>query len=187
VSHIYNFRDFHGINITNDVFIETGTSQGVTLKHAMQAGFNALHSIEIDPATFAATRADFGQWPHVNLYLGCAADILPRIIDRSRGTTFWLDAHTESLSHPGTKLSDAWTECSVLGELDAIFAERWSTPPIVLIDDAHILLDRKTQDCADPNAWPTLEELCLHLPDGYRAARFADVLLFIHESDYSIS
>src|SRR5215469_5480849 len=117
MSWLTEFRNWHGISLCNDRFIETGTNNGTSLKYAMQAGFNELHSVEIDPELYARARAEFGSYPYVHLHLGCSVEILPTIINRARGTTFWLDAHTESHRVTETKLSDSWGECALLGEL----------------------------------------------------------------------
>jgi len=106
--------------IKEKIFIETGTFYGHGVMAALLRGCADIHSIEINPTFFMATRnrmmclailnkdlvdfeinSDlnffsivFGKKTRVNLYLGDTIEILPLILKEiDEPAFFWLDAH----------------------------------------------------------------------------------------------
>lgn len=133
---IPNCRDFHGVDIVRDVFIETGTNQAWTAKSACHAGFSDIHTIDIDSNWYAEAVRHFACVPWVHPHHGHSAYILKKIIDPSRDTTFWLDAHTAD-------------DCPLLDEIEVILGFPWRKLPLILIDDMQFMGDKGWPDLAD--------------------------------------
>lgn len=81
-----------------NVFIETGTYMGDGIRAAIDAGYETIHSIELDTNLYERARDEFLKMskPHVTVWHGDSADVLPKILDSLEpGTkcTLWLDAH----------------------------------------------------------------------------------------------
>lgn len=77
------------------IFVETGTYMGDTVKLALEAGFNMIHSIELNKPLYDRAVEMFKDEPRVKIWLGDSVDILPQIIKEigNEPATFWLDAH----------------------------------------------------------------------------------------------
>ena len=148
------------------VFIETGSKDGDSLADAAEH-FIECHSIEINPAAHARCAERFQDLPHVHVHLGDSRDILPRIINPKRHTTFYLDAHCEGAP---SKVQEADTECPLLGELEIITRMTWDLRPVIIIDDIHMFAptywtDPKTNHHLFTRAdWPTFETINAMLP-----------------------
>ena len=90
-----------GIRRDSKNFIECGTCAGHTVLAAKQAGFEKIHSMEIDPIRYYDTLKKFldAEEPMGNqifLYLGSSQLILPYIlqfIPTDEPSVFFLDAH----------------------------------------------------------------------------------------------
>lgn len=160
-------RSVHGIPVVREIFIETGCKAGDTLWQAKDK-FPTCHSIEINGAAYAACLDRFRDFPHVQIHLGDSRDVLPRIIDPTRPTTFYLDAHCEGA--PST-VPEADTECPLLDELDIIVYARWTTRPTIIIDDIHMFHPGYWRDphsnwrLFTPADWPRFEQICELLAD----------------------
>ena len=172
--------DFHTLEA--EVFIETGTGQCETLKHAAQQ-YPTCHSIEQDVSLYREAVRRFRQLKHVSIHHGLSQNVLPAIIDPMRSTTFWLDAHQcgrEGWPGVTTKPADG-PECPLIEELQIIAVIDWKTPPIVCIDDAFLFLDEAWTDGRHENLhqdrWPTLAEVKAALPTHDFTARDRDVLI----------
>jgi hypothetical protein len=76
------------------VFVETGTYKGDTVKLALNAGFEFIHSIELDPELYDKAFEMFKDEDRVKIWFGDSIDCLKEILRRiDEPATFWLDAH----------------------------------------------------------------------------------------------
>ena len=112
--------------------------------------------------------------------------LLPRIL-YDCPTTFWLDAHYYlGLNDP------AGPQCPLREEIRAIAAFRWTTPPIILIDDACMFDDTVSPPSYGPfwDTWcakeqgyrredyPRIEEIDALLPGYVRSLRTPEVFMY---------
>lgn len=119
-----------------DVFIETGTQRGDSLAAALRAGYPDCLSVEYADLFYSFAKDRFASEPRVRLFQGSSPDVLPRIIDPNKTTTFWLDAHFSGSDRAWQ--DPRYGECPLLKELEVIAAAPWRQPPIICIDDAYI-------------------------------------------------
>jgi len=63
------------------VFVETGTYLGDTVQIALDAGYDLVHSIEVDQEMFDHCQNRFKDNPKVKLWFGDSVDIVPNIVD----------------------------------------------------------------------------------------------------------
>lgn len=175
---VETFRDFHGLNLVTEVFVETGTFAGVTLKAAAEAGFPELHSIDVVADYTEHARMTNSHHPNMHLYTGTSPDILPKILDKDKHVTFWLDAHFQAYKENET--CEKYGECPVLAELQVIFSVAWTRPPIILIDDAH-MFDGTSKKRYKDSDWPTVEQIKAMLPEGYNMKILDDILVVTHD------
>jgi hypothetical protein len=124
--------DFTGI--ARQLFIETGTNAGDTLWNAKDY-FELCVSLEVDKDTARKARERFKGISNVRIIAGDSRRFL-RFVLVDAPTTFWLDAHYfHGLGDPREP------QCPLLDELKAITDFKWTAPPIILIDDAHMFDD----------------------------------------------
>lgn len=181
-----------------DVFVETGTSEGRTLANASQV-FKECHSIEMNQDVYLAAIKRFRRVPNVRIYHGSSPDVLSCILDPTKSTFFWLDAHYD----PGSiEIPDKYGQCPLLEELKAIMSVEWQAPVYIMIDDAHVFFDdfwnRPAVDHTNPDGtvvpdvvrmgniglrrtnlrreeWPTFEQIQKLLPN-HELVQIEDVL-----------
>jgi hypothetical protein len=159
-----------GRSVLNEIFIEGGFCLGRTTEAAAGAGFKKVHSIEIDPNRWSMgqnTIKRIGSKTPIDLHLGTSPEVLRQIIDRSKGTTFYLDSHYSGIQ--GEYIDPVYGECPLIAELKAIFAERWKANPIICIDDSHMFRRPWNADLETrftKSHWPVREQILKFLP-GY--------------------
>ncbi len=158
---------FRGVVLVREVFIETGTYKGDSVLYACNAGFKTLHSIEVCEENYRDARERVMRVPNIRIHHGTSPEVLPKIMDGSKATTFFLDAHYQGLTR--TEQCPKYGECPLLAELAAIRAVEWKTPPYILIDDSHLFLknNRDYVDIFDDAQWPTVEKIQEALGDDY--------------------
>jgi hypothetical protein len=114
-----------------DTFIETGTARGDGIEAALEAGFDHIISIEINPGVYADATKRFIDAPGVNIMLGDSAKVLKAIMPLlNRPVLFWLDAHW-STGEPELPTMD---KCPLLRELQAI-ASHTIKDHVIMVDD----------------------------------------------------
>lgn len=114
-----------------DVFIETGTNQGLT-PLALKDSFGQLYTIELDPTLHQRAQRMFRGITNVECLQGDSTDVLPAVLDKIDGPALvWLDGH---YSGPGTAHGAESTP--VREELAILFGD--GRPHIILVDDARI-------------------------------------------------
>jgi hypothetical protein len=101
------------------VFVETGTYLGDTVQIALDAGYDLVHSIEVDQGMFDKCYERFKNNPKVKLWLGDSVDIIPKIAQElNEPATFWLDAHASG-PLPGGR----YAPCPLILELQGIYGK----------------------------------------------------------------
>lgn len=133
-------RAMHGLR----AMVETGTATGEGTELARAAGFDPIHTIEIEPHLAAAARARFAQAPAVTVWEGDSRAVLPRILEAlpPEPCLFWLDAHFPG-AHTGAAYDaerDAGRRLPLVDEVRAIRAARPAARDVLLIDDARLYL-----------------------------------------------
>ena len=162
---------FKGRSLVTDTFIETGTHEGKTLANMVQSGlFKTYHSIELRNACYQKVKPRFVNHSNIHLHLGSSPGVLREIIDPSRSTTFWLDAHYQGRQREEIDPADG--ECPLLGELEVILAFEWEQLPVIIIDDAEIFRPgrgavRRGTANFDFKQWPTTAEIKSSLGAAY--------------------
>ncbi|MEY2924119.1 MAG: hypothetical protein RLZZ337_667 [Bacteroidota bacterium] len=99
------------------VFVETGTYLGDTVQLALDAGFDLIHTIEVDQGMFNKCQERFKNNNKVKLWFGDSVDFIPKIVDGlTSPATFWLDAHAS-----GPLAGGRYARCPLVLELEAIY------------------------------------------------------------------
>ncbi len=157
-----------------DVFIETGISVCDTLRAVMEYDppYESIHTIDLEAGAVGRGRIVSHGHANVTVHQGSSPDVLPQIMDGSKKTVFWLDAHwSPNEGQTDRGYLDDYGECPLLGELAAIKSVDWQTAPIIYIDDAPIFRRDGLKDQAyrgiDANQWPTEDQIKAALPDGF--------------------
>lgn len=134
------------------VFVETGTLTGDT-PWALQADFDELHTIDIDPDVYEHA-CDRFEDTHVSCHLGDSTYVLPAVLATiDQPAVFWLDGHC---SGPGT--GRGALDTPIMAELDAIRCHFHAPRHVVLIDDARIFAGAPEHDLEPHYAdYPTVE------------------------------
>lgn len=116
------------------VFIETGTYLGDTIYVALQAGFQKIYSIELNPEFYYPAIDRFKINHNVNILYGDSVDMLPELLEKIGDVpiTFWLDAHASG-PVPGGKYGGS----PILNELKVI-ARCCEATPTIFIDDRRL-------------------------------------------------
>jgi len=128
------------------VFVETGTFVGDGIQRALDAGFEEIHSVDIDPIAIRDAKNRFKDNSKVNIYTKDSSRELKDILVHIREpVTFWLDAHN---GFPDPEAKDV-KNTPLLEELEQIKNHPIKTHTI-LIDDMHccetLLFDFLTRD-----------------------------------------
>lgn len=142
---------YNGFNYVTDVLIETGTDRGLGVANALAHGFGEVHTVDICRAAVQKVRQVFSRVACVHVHQGDSRNVLPNIIDATKRTTFFLDAHSRGQDEPDDVVTDTW--CPLLDELRIIDTFKWKTPPLIVIDDTENIVEQKRDD------WPTRSEL----------------------------
>jgi len=130
-------RDKYGLK----TLIETGTLNGETVEWALQNGFGAVITIELDPGYYRKAQKKYADDTRVEVHHGSSAVILPLILFlEDSPALIWLDAHADQridAKHP------------ILDEIAAIAAS--DVRHIVMVDDAWLF--------GVGNGWPSFENV----------------------------
>lgn len=113
-------------------FIETGTADGEGIAVALEAGFEKVISIEVNPEVYVKACNRFVYDDRVLLIMGDSAVHLPQVISNiGEKATFWLDSHW---STGECDLGPSVNKCPILHDLRAI-AGSAIKDHIILVDD----------------------------------------------------
>lgn len=88
-------EDYLSQYATGDIFVETGTYLGDTVKLALKCGFKTVHSVELNDKLYEEAVEMFKDNPNVKIWHGDSVDRLKDILAEigNQPATFWLDAH----------------------------------------------------------------------------------------------
>lgn len=164
---------------TTQVFIETGTSVGTSAKYCA-ALFPEVHTIELGDLKYSEAKRLLVNYPNITCHHGSSPEILRRIIDPSKSTTLWLDAHWVATDKNSAGGPD--NQCPLMEELDAIFSFRWTAPLTILVDDAHMFQESFwKQRWARPyrkSDWPRQKALAARCAaSGFHLRHEADIFV----------
>lgn len=102
------------------IFVETGTYRGDTVQLALNAGFEFVHTIEVDRGMYDKCAERFNGNPNVKLWFGDSVDIIPQILEElNEPATFWLDAHAS-----GPLSGGKYAPCPLVLELESIYGKK---------------------------------------------------------------
>ena len=125
-------KGFHAYNY-NRVFVETGTFKGEGIQNALKAGFQEIHSLELNKTSIKNSRARFKKKKNIHIYKKDSSFQLWEVISSiNEPITFWLDAHN---GFPDPSALDQ-KNTPLLKELDQIKRHPIKSHTI-LIDDLH--------------------------------------------------
>ena len=137
---------------------ETGTFQGEGAE-ALARVFPSVATVELSEELHAQAKGRLGANPNISFFLGDSREVLPRLVDPSVPTFWFLDGHWCDGPTAG---GDA--QCPVMAEINALGGGH--TSDCIVIDDAHLFLAAPPPPY-DAQQWPTIVEVI----DGLRAAR----------------
>ena len=113
-------------------FIETGTADGEGIVVALEAGFEKVISIEVNPDVYVKACRRFQEDERVILIMGDSGVVMPQVLSGlTEKATFWLDSHW---SAGECDMGPSVNKCPILHDLRAI-AGHAVKDHILLIDD----------------------------------------------------
>lgn len=79
-----------------DIFVETGTHQGESVRDALELGYHKVISVEILPELQQRNQAHFDGDERVHLFTGDSNVLMPEMLELvAAPAVFWLDGHFE--------------------------------------------------------------------------------------------
>lgn len=115
----------------NKYFVETGTYGGAGVQKALDAGFQIIHSLDIEGHFVEEAKRRFFHCPQVHIWHKDSGKQLCEVINTiDEPITFWLDGHNGWPSTDGSK------NTPLIEELDQIKQHKIKTHTI-MIDDLH--------------------------------------------------
>jgi hypothetical protein len=140
-----------------NIFIETGTYLGDTVRLAIEAGYKRIHSIELNNELYENAKKMFEKNWDVVLWHGDSADWLETILIDSRSpenpATFWLDAHASGPLAGGKSGGSP-----VLDEL-RIIKEYGNKNSTIFIDDRRLFGSAEWSGVKEEDAIALLNEI----------------------------
>ena len=128
-----------------NILIETGTFYG-DMVIATRKTFKKIYSIELDETLYRNAKQNCSKYPHISLYHGDSAQILPKILLKiNQPCLFWLDAH-----YHGEGTGRGSIDTPIMQELQTIL-NNLNHHYVILIDDA--------QDFVGKNDYPKINEV----------------------------
>ncbi len=139
-------RKYSLANLPCNIFVETGTGTGGTLKHALQSEvFEKLYSVEIHKESADQVSKELSSFEHVKIFNSTSVDALKKIfklLKPSDRAFFFLDAHfpgefSKSFSgYDGITINK--TTLPLEEELELIKLHRGSCEDIIVVDDLRL-------------------------------------------------
>ena len=163
--------------LSPEVFVETGTFKGETLKMARKY-FKECHSVEMSPQLFAEAQKTFEQEKGVHLFNGTSPDFFHEHKFTGKTVVYWLDAHWCGADHTAGEESQS----PILEELELLAP--LGEKSVVLIDDARLYLSPPLAP-HKVSQWPDFHSITaalLRLSPRHRLLVFNDVIIFYPES-----
>lgn len=150
-----------------DIFVETGTYEGETVRLALKSGFNKIYSCELNDELFSKCRNMFKDNPNITILQGDSIDCLKDILSRIEGpATFWLDAHAS-----GELVGGKSGGSPVIDELRLI-AEHPCKEHTIFIDDRRLFGSEEWSFVKEDDAVAILTQInpdyTIHYLDGHQ-------------------
>jgi len=128
-----------------DTLIETGTFHG-EMALSNRKTFKKIYSIELDEALHEIAKNNCVKYPHILLFHGDSAKILPKILSNiKQPCLFWLDAH-----YSGEGTAKGNIDTPIKQELQHIL-NNFNINHVILIDDAEFFVGK--------DGYPTIKEV----------------------------
>jgi hypothetical protein len=141
----------------HSIFVESGTYRGDTVAFFVPHA-RRIVSVEIEPSLHAAAARRFASQPHVEILLGDAMELIPRIVeDLQNGCLLWLDGHFSGRNTGRGEIAEPVIH--ILAKLGGIAAEG---PVTIVIDDLRLFSREAT--------FPKLHELVEAAVDAFPSA-----------------
>lgn len=149
-----------------DVFVETGTYMGDTVKLAISKGYNHIYSCEINEKLYNDCSEMFKDNQNVTILHGDSVDSLKDILTRIKGpATFWLDAHAS-----GHLVGGKSGGSPVIDEL-LLIANHDCKEHTIFIDDRRLFNSAEWSFVKEEEAFRIIqsinEKYNIHLLDGH--------------------
>lgn len=118
-----------------EVFVETGTSEGDSVQTALDAGFERIYSIELDPQTCERARKRFEGNSRVHIFNSSSVEGLSKIMSSfNEEILFFLDAHPDCSAGMSP----------ILDELSVILRHEYND--VILADDMRLMGKNEWKD-----------------------------------------
>lgn len=175
---IFNFDEPIDLPLSRrDVFIDTGAHLGMSMQHALDAGFKEVVGIELVEEYVHKLAARFKDMPHVKLHHGSSPCVLGSVLSQyeDRDVTIWHDAHYQGNNLE--ELDPAVGECPLLGELRIVMNRQvyQKRKPMLYIDDAFMLYPEYWEEERSKefkrSEWPTIEQIEAIIGSAYTLTR----------------
>jgi len=165
------------------VLVETGTFGGDGIQHALDAGFNEIHSMDIDPIAVRDSKNRFARNAQVNIYLkDSSSELVDVLAGIHEPVTFWLDAHNGFPDPNAMGVKNT----PLLEELDQIKQHPIKTHTI-LIDDLHccgtLLFDFLTREQIIAKVLEINPNYTINFVAGGNEGEYPDNVLVAHIID----
>jgi hypothetical protein len=135
-----NGNDLKKYKADHKIFIETGSAYGDGIQSALNAGFETIISIELNPLLYEKCKNRFKNNLNVQLFCGSSEIILPQILEKiNEPFLLWLDAHWSGGEYIGEMMHNYLPK-----ELTSIisFSHKFKDS-LILIDDLNFYIDNK--------------------------------------------
>jgi hypothetical protein len=122
------------------IFIETGTADGDGVECALNAGFDEIYSIELNPNLFEKCKERFKDKKNIHLICGSSEEELPQILESINDPfVLWLDAHWSGGDYIGELMNVYLPK-----EINAIkkYSEKFNDSVIMIDDMNHYMGDK---------------------------------------------
>jgi len=121
-------------------FVETGTCTGNGVEWALESGFSAVHSIELDLILYEQCVSRFKNVNHVHLYHGLSSLCLEEILKDLNGALFiYLDAHFSGVYNGADTSADE--PVPLIKETEVLLKYRDIKDCLIVIDDERLMVD----------------------------------------------
>ena len=145
----YEYNDI--LNLFNlpldsfNIFIETGTHYGQTLKN-IKHKFLDIHSVELSNKLYQICKNTFQEDEHIKLYCGDSSILLSNIIQKIEDkAVFWLDGHFS-----GGDTAKGNKDCPLIEEIESI-NEKFKYESLIIIDDYRLFGTNINENWSDIN------------------------------------
>jgi len=172
-----------------DVFIETGTCEGMTAKNAAQV-FDQVETIELCKQLYDYSKRLWGNtYKNIRFHHGDSGLILDEVLKTARGNILlWLDGHYSGINPAmgGTETALGCASSPIMHELKCV-KKTGITRAVIMIDDIR-LCDKYINKLPqiDLGGYPTIPEICtllLEINPNYEVVVMGDILMAYEKNE----